>query len=371
MGRKRAFAVLAALVGLALVTTACDDAGYSYSGQPAAHEVAYVTQTPRQPSARELAALETAQAEETTAALEAVAKSTADALEIEKRATQQALNLQGTQEAQEAHATREAWAFSQTQEAAHARSTATEEARRATATRQALDATATTEAHQATGTAVQWSANVQGTRAAADAFAVEATRRAVARADEREAATQPFRAWWAWVLLILAVPCLVYLGWRTAKVIEARKRFWQPDLDKGEPVVIDAKPGPEGYGRYGLPYRTATNTMDLGTAPQLPSPEIQEAATMRQQVSNAIQARQTAATVKARKAHKTKAPQIVAQQAKALPRPRPARRRQSVPGLVKVVSVGTLEEATAQGILPPRLAGAIEGEWHVVEDEED
>jgi hypothetical protein len=361
MAGRRLVPILA-LVILALVTAACDDTGYS---SPAA----YITSTPRPPSARVLAAQETAQAEETTAALESVAKATADALELERRATQQALNLQGTQQAQEVNATRQAWEFAQTQKAVDVQATATVEARRATATRQALDATATAESVQATATAQAWVAQVQGTQAAAEAFAVEATRQAIERQAERERVTQPLRAWWVWALLALAIPAMTWLGWRFAKVVEDRARVVRRKADEGEPVVILDRE------RLALPMRAFNPYLNLTRgqekAPLLaPTVESQEAATMRQQASNAIQARQVAATVKARNEHKSKAPHVVASTARALPRPAQQRWRQ-VPGLTKVVVVPSLDDAARQGILPPRLVETIEGQWHETDSEED
>ena len=84
---------------------------------------------------------------------------------------------------------------------------------------------------------------------------------------------------------------------------------------------------------------------------------------MRQQTANAIQARQVGEVAKA----KSKTPVVVSgRQVRRLPRP--ARNRGPVPGLVKVVAVGDLAEATAQGILPPRLAEAIEGQWTEIEE---
>jgi hypothetical protein len=377
MDRKRVLAVLAALAGLALATVACGDTGYS--GQSA---VSYATQTPRLPSALELAARETAIAQETRQAMENDARGTAEALANQAQATRQVLDLQGTQGAREAAATREAWEFSQTQEAvsiratataetAKERATATAEAKQATATREAIDATATAGHDQATATAGQWIANVQGTQSAADAFAVEATRRAVARADEREAATQPLRAWWAWVVLAFLVPSLFWLGWRLSKVIEDRASIIRRKADEGEPFAIWEQKDENGQVRkmFALPLRSFHALMDTGDVPALPEPGMQDRATMRQQTANAIQARQVAATVKARKAHKTKPPQIVTQAAPALPRRVQTHRRRQVPGLVKVVRVGSLKEATEEGILPPQLAETIEGQWSEVTED--
>jgi len=344
MDRRRLVSILV-LVILALVLTGCDDTGYSGP--------AYITATPRPPSALELAARETAIAQETRQAMENDARGTAEALANQAQATRQVLDLQGTQRAQEAAATRQAWEFAQTQETVNVQATATAESRQATATRQALDATATAEHDQATATAVQVIANVQGTQAAADAFAVEATRQAIDRQAERERVTQPLRAWWAWALLALAIPVLLYLGWRAAKTLEDRARVIRRKADEGEPFVMLEQDN-SGNRRIALPLRSFNALLDTGEVPALPAPEHQDAATMRQQTANAIQARQVAATVKARKA-----PAL----------PRPAQRRR-VPGIIKVVSVGSLEEATQQGILPPRLVETIEGQWSEI-DEED
>jgi hypothetical protein len=368
MDRRRILAILATLVGLALATTACGDS--SYSGQPAA---AYVTHTPRPPSALELAARETAIAQETRQAMDNAAKGTAEVLANDAQATRQVLDLNATRQAQEVNATRAAWEFAQTQkaaaiqataeaQAANGRATSTAEARQATATRQAIDATATAGHDQATATARQVAANVQQTQAAA-------TAQAVARADQREAATQPLRAWWAWVVLAFLIPSLFWLGWRLSKVIEDRARVVRRKPDEGEPFAIWEQKDETGQVRkmFALPLRSFNALMDTGDVPALPEPEQQDTATMRQQTANAIQARQVAATVKARKAHRAKPPQIVAQPAQALPSRARARRRR-VPGLIKVVRVGSLKEATEEGILPPRLAETIEGEWSEVKE---
>jgi len=366
MDRKRLLPILIALVVLALATTACGDS--SYSGQPVA---AYVTPTPRLPSALELAARETAIAQETRQAMDNSAKGTAEVLANDAQATKQVLDLNATRQAQEANATAWAWEFSKTQEAAaiqatttveaaRERATSTAESKQATATRQAIDATATAGHDQATATAGQVVANVQQTQAAA-------TAQAVARADQREAATQPLRAWWAWVVLAFLIPSLFWLGWRLSKVAEDRARVVRPKADEGEPFVLLEQTDEHGNRKIALPLRSFNALMDTSDVPALPEPEMQDKATMRQQAANALQARQVAATVKARKAHKRKPPQIAVQPARALPRRAQTRRRRQIPGLIKVVNVSSLEEAAAQGILPPRLAETIEGQWHEVD----
>jgi hypothetical protein len=354
MGRKRVYAILTAVVLLALSSAACGDTGQgTYS-------------TPRPPSARELAAVETARAEETTEAMQEAARGTADALELERRATQQAIDLRGTQEQAAANATAETWWFIQTQEAANLQATATAESRQATATRQTIDATATTEAHQATSTALQWAANVQGTRAAADAFAVEATRRAVARQDEREATTTKLRAWAGWALLGLAIPALGWLGWRAAQTIEDRARVVRRQAGEGEPIVLVSRE------QIAMPLRQFNPLLDAKRGQEkslllAPTVEAQEGTTMRQQTTNAIQARQAGQIAEA----KSKRPKVV-NQTIALPAPertRARRQRRQIPGIIKVVGVNSLEDATREGILPPRLVESIEGEWSDVTED--
>jgi len=355
---RRSVSVVVTLAILALAGTACES-GYSDSASYA---------TPRPPSALEVAARETTVAQETRQAMEDDARGTAETLANERQATQQVLDLNATQRAQEAQATQAAWGFAKTQTAEAMQATSTMESRRATATREALNATAITEHEMATGTARQWAANVQGTQAAAEARAIRATDEAIDRASYREQITQPLRAWWGWALLILAVPCLVWLGWQAAKVINDRARVVKRRPDEGEPFVLLEQRDREGNRRIALPLRSFNALMDTGNVPALPSPEMQDTVTMRQQTANAIQARQTAATVKARKAHKSKAPRVMAQGARrALPAG--AQRRRRAPGLVKVVSVESLNDAIREGILSPRLAETIKGQWTVKDEE--
>jgi hypothetical protein len=361
MANRKRLLLIAFVLTLWLIVAGCD--APSYSGQSGA---AYVTQTPRQPSALELAAVETAQAQGTREALQESARGTADALAIQEQATKQAINLRGTQDAQEANATRAAWEFEQTQEAVSIQATATAEARIATATRQSIDATATAGHDQATSTAVQWAANVQGTRAAVDAFAVEATRRAVARADEREQVTQPIRAWWAWALLALAVPALLWVGWRAAQVIEARGRVIRRQAGEGEPFVMISREQIAAPARMFNPLLDAKRGQEKSLL-LAPTVEAQEGTTMRQQTANAIEARQVGQIAEA----KSTRPKVLTQNVilPAEPQRTQARRRQ-IPGIVKVVSAGSLEEAKTAGLLSPPLADSIEAEWSDIEGEE-
>jgi hypothetical protein len=325
--------IAAAVVGSSLM--ACTETSGGYTSQ-------------RAPSSLEIAARETAVARETLSALDSGAAATRAALDSQAQATRQVMDAQGTAMAQAAQATRQAWEFQQTVEAAD------------------VMLTVTAEARQATATAVQWEANVQATRYAAQAQAIEATAQAVARASERERVTQPLRAWWAWALLAVAVPFVGWCGWRMAKVIEDRARVVRRRADEGEPFMMEQDR--DGTRRIVLPLRSFNALMDTGDVPALPAPELQNEATMRQQVSNALQARQVGRIAQAKSKHQ---PQIVTGSARALPRPRRAPSHQRrVPGLVRVVPVTALQEATSQGILPPRLATAIEGQWTEVEEDE-
>lgn len=324
----------------------CTDtySGYSYA-TPAS-----IMASPHPPSARELAAVETAQAENTREAMENDARGTAEVLANDKQATQQALDLKGTQWAQEANVTREAWEFSKTQTMEAVQATITAELSQATATRQAIDATATEVQVQATITTSLMIANVQRTQTAA-------TAQAISRQSASEAQTQTVRTWVGWALLPIGLVVMGYLGFKGWQVIEARSRVIRRKADEGEPMVLLEKRDENGYERIALPLREARSLLPTGQVPALPSPEMQDAATMRQQTTNAIQARQVAATVKGRKAHRSKAPQIVAG------RPASSRRKQLTPGLGKVVVVDGLKGATDRGILNQQLADAIDGQW--------
>jgi hypothetical protein len=362
---ERRVTILIALLGLALATAACEDGG-SASSRPV-----YATPTPSalelQAAAEQASARETAVAQGTRNAMHVEAQATTDALANQVQATRQVLNTQATAQALALEATRQTWELHQTQEAASVQATASAEAGQATATAEAVHATSTAEAHHSTATAQAWKADVQATKLAAEAAAIQATAQAVERQSERERVTQPLRAWWGWAVLALAIPALAWLGWRATKVVEDRARVIRRQADEGEPFVLLEQTDEQGNRRIALPLRSFNALMDTGQVPALPSPEMQDAATMRQQTANAIQARQVGQIARAR----SKAPRVVAGNVRpALKPPRPTS-RQPVPGLVKVVSVGSLEEAAARGVLPPRLAAAIEGQWHEVHDERE
>ena len=350
-------AVLCVLIVLALLSTGCAE---------------YANYTP---SAAELAVRETQQAQATRQSLAMVAKATSDTLALSQQGTTQALDAQATAQALTAEAT----AAQATFQAASAQATATREAQfaNATATREAVNANATATIRSANTTATARSANATATatreaatatvQAALDnaqATAVQATAASVARLEERERITQPLRTFAPWLVGLLGVAILVILGFHGWRLFEDRARLVRRKPDEGEPVMILSRE------RIALPLRQfgpyADLTQGQENAPLLaPSVEAQEGTTMRQQTANAIQARQVGAVARA----KSKAPVIVSGRPRRLPSRQRSPNRVPVPGLVKVVAVGDLAEATEQGILPPRLAKEIEGQWTEVQEE--
>ena len=82
---------------------------------------------------------------------------------------------------------------------------------------------------------------------------------------------------------------------------------------------------------------------------------------MRQQTANALQARQVGQIAQAKSGTRV----VVLPPGK---RSTSRNRARPAPGLARVVAVNSLEEATAQGILPPGLAQAIAGQWQEVNE---
>ena len=301
-------------------------------------------------------------------AMTAEAQAVVDARESAALATRQAINSQGTAQAISIDGTRQAQnlAAEATAQAMGVAATGTREAGNATATVQASSATATAQSANATATATREAATatIQARLDNARSTAVEATAAGIARLEERERITQPLRTFAPWLVGLLGVVILIILGFHGWRLFEDRARLVRRNPDEGEPIMLITRE------RMALPMRQFGSYQDMTQghehAPLLaPSAEYQSGTTMRQQTANAIQARQVGAVARA----KSKAPVIVNGQSRRPPsRPR-SRNRVSVPGLVKVVAVGDLAEATAQGILPPRLAKEIEGQWTEVREE--
>lgn len=257
----------------------------------------------------------TAVAEATRQAQDAQARATADTLAVQAQATRQVMDAQAT-----------VWALSATQTAAAQEVQATATARAATSTAIAQEAEATREAAQATATRQAVIAQEKATQATATAQAIK-------RQDQREETTQALVTAAPWVGLVLVVLALAYL----LPGVKGRITTHRRRIDEGEPIIVD-----------GDAIRLPLRGWDVhgNTAP---TPELQERVTARTQLPAVVAAGrgQRLALSQARK---------------------PARLRGPAPGLVKVVAVGDLSEATAAGILPPRLAEAIEGQWTEIEE---
>lgn len=83
---------------------------------------------------------------------------------------------------------------------------------------------------------------------------------------------------------------------------------------------------------------------------------------MRQQTANALHARLVGEMARARSKFPTPT-RRQQRQSPSSPMFKPAQLRTASPGLVNVVAVNDLAEATEQGVLSPQLARAIEGQW--------
>jgi len=257
---------------------------------------------PNQPSALELAARETAEAQATRDTLRGMARATSDALALSQQATTQALDAQATAQALTVQATAvQATADAQnanamaTRGAANANATATIESQAVTAQAANANATATATREAATAT-------IQAQLDSARATAVQATAASVARLEERERITQPLRTFGPWLLILLAVVLLVILAFHGWRLFEDRARLVRRDPDEGEPIMILSRE------RIALPMRQFGSYQDMTqgqeSAPLLaPTVEAQAGATMRQQTSNAIQARQVGRVAQAKSKH--------------------------------------------------------------------
>lgn len=175
----------------------------------------YTVVTQRPPSALELAARETASAQETRRALDNEARGTAEALANDAQATRQVMEAQQTEQAHAAQSTLWAWELSETQTAVAAQKTATTEAHQATATREIIDATATAFQVQATITTQLKIAALQDTQIAATAHAVR-------RTDDGEESTHQVKTWSGWALLVLSIVGAVIVGWQLMPIVKSK-----------------------------------------------------------------------------------------------------------------------------------------------------
>jgi hypothetical protein len=299
-------AILAALVGLAFSVLACQTGAGDLPLYGATAQAAVYQAT--------------AVAEATRTAQDAQARATADALAVQAQATRQVLDAQAT-----------AWALSATQTAAAQEVQATATARAATATALAQEAQGTAAAAQATATRTAQDAQAEAAQATL-------TARAERRQDQREETTQALVTAAPWVGAALFVAAMAYL----LPGVKGRITTHRRKQDEAEPIIVD-----------GDAIRLPLRGWDVrGNA--APTPDLQERTTARAQLPAVI------AAGRGRRGVVHALPQAV----------RPAQLRGPAPGLVKVVAVGDLAQAVGQGILPPRLAQAIEGQWTEVQEDD-
>jgi chemotaxis protein histidine kinase CheA len=313
-----------------------------------------------------LAAEETALAQATRDAYDNEARATAAALDNQERATRQAQSARATEQASHVQATRTA------QEAA-AQATAQAHAVEATTTAQAVAAVQATEQAiaqataqaareaqatanaQATATRVAATATAESWQAASNATAINATAQAVARQNEREKNTQALTTFAGWFVAGLAVVLAGVVAYLFLPILARRAQVIRRRRDEGEPLIVMERDPETGLQRVMLPLRSFGPVAN----DEAPAPGFQDRATARQQAANLMLAR-NAHRAPPRRVHKI-----------APPPPqrgaRPARRRRDVPGLVRVVDVGSLAEASESGMIPKRLVEAIDTEWEVLQ----
>ena len=283
---------------------------------------------------------------------------------INSQATAQAVAVDGTRQAQnlsaEATAQNVRVQATATSEARNAEGTATAQVQNAnaTATVGAQNERATATAGAATATAVSALQAVEATAQAGAAIAVDATSQAVQRETDRQRITQPLLTFGPWLLAVLAVVAVVYIGFRAWQLFEDRRRLVRRRADEGEPIMIISRE------RIALPARSFGVYNDLThgqeNAPLLaPTIEAQEAATGRQQAVNAIHAQQVAAIAEAQS---TREPEkhITVMLPEQTGRQVSKGRRKTEAGLI-----GPLTDDA----IPPKLLEAITAQWEVVEDD--
>jgi len=299
-----------------------------------------------------------------TAEAQAIAnQATAEAQAIEDArasaaaATLQALNVQATTQALNLAATQQALDWN---------ATAMAEARNSFETTEAHDATATTASHNATLTAEarNIAATAQKQSDDAQATVVQATAASVARIEERERITEPLRAFAPWLVGAIGAVLLVIVGIYAWRLFEDRARLVRRKPDEGEPIMIISRE------RVSLPLRLAQGYADMTqgreNAPLLAhSAEAQDAATMRQQTANAIQARQVGEVAQAKSKHPAR---VVVQRQPTAAQRRRRQRQRTESGLIGVTPVAALADAAESGMLPPQLAQAIEAQWTEVKE---
>jgi len=252
----RQFFLLLVAVGviLAMAAMACATSG----GVPMAASASPATPTKvyslvLQAQADGLAALETAQAQETRTSLESIAKATSDALALEQQATSQAHGAEATRMSLDAQATRQAANSMATATAGAMMATTTAEARLAQATSTAVQATrvsagatATAESVQATATMQSALDNAELTRVAGAGIAAQATAQAIERESAIAESRQVMTTWAGYGVLFLLLAGVAFVIYMTLPAVVARIGAIQRDARGDPPVLVLAARGALG-----------------------------------------------------------------------------------------------------------------------------
>lgn len=280
-------------------------------------------------AADQVAARETAVAQETRSALQAVAKATSDALALEQQATRASQDAIATREARDAQATRTAYDAEMTRTAMDAQATATQDARNAMATADARNVTATSDARiaaQATAnalaTSVALTSTIRAAAANATTVAIQATATAVVKQGEDEETRQNINNVLRYGLVVLGLGALGYIGWRFLPVAVDRARVVRRRPDEGEPFILLERKANDESQRIALPLRSWSGLLDTGILPPL-LPEWVNKAVMRQQTANLAQATQAGRIAQAKAWPRAKVPMAVVKR-QAVVRPQPS-----------------------------------------------
>jgi hypothetical protein len=288
------------------------------------------------------------------------AQSQATARAIDARATIQVLDAQATAQAIALEATR-------TAEARHGTATAQAEITHVTATAAAWEATAASAAGHATATSVagQATETAQAHLWQQTVAAGHVTATAQARQQEQEEMdlrrarlTQPLRTFGPWVLLILSVIAIGYIGWRLIIVLEIRLRqlkrnaLYASGDERGAVTLLNLE-------RFFWGSATIIDG-EVVTHEPPPTPELQAR----------VVAGDQAVEMMTRNSgdHRPFTRRQRARVAKRLSGPT---RTGGVPGLRTVHVLRSVDQATRAGILPPALAHNVEKDWIEGEWEEE
>jgi hypothetical protein len=267
---------LSVILSVAALLLAGCESGATTTGATATMRLPYSSEVQFQADelarqAQALAVQETAVAAATREAQDIAMRATTDALAAQAQATRQVMDAAATQQAMDLEATRQAAALNATATAASLE-----------ATRITRDAEATATWEAATATMQAAVSAVEATAQAGQAIAAQATAQAVIRQEERERITQPFRTFGPWMLLLVGVLALVWIGYQLLPIVQARLGQIRRDERGDLPLVTLFQNGALMLFDPTRGWGPATRILDGDvTQPLLTAPEYQDGTTKR------------------------------------------------------------------------------------------